>query len=62
MKAVWRAILLDPEARTVGSSSTSGKLREPVVRLANLMRAFNATFDQRPLHRHRPHRRPGDAR
>jgi uncharacterized protein (DUF1800 family) len=43
MKAVWRAILLDPEARTANSSPSFGKLREPVVRLANFMRAFNAT-------------------
>jgi uncharacterized protein (DUF1800 family) len=42
MKAVWKAILLDPEARNVSSSSTAGKVREPVVRLANFMRAFNA--------------------
>jgi len=43
MKAVWRAILLDPEARDTNSSSTYGKLREPVVRLGNFMRAFNAS-------------------
>jgi len=43
MKAVWRAILLDPEARMLSSSSSYGKVREPVVRLANFMRAFNAT-------------------
>jgi uncharacterized protein (DUF1800 family) len=43
MKAVWRAILLDPEARNTNSSSTYGKLREPVVRLGNFMRAFNAS-------------------
>ncbi len=43
MKAVWKAILLDPEARTVNTSPSYGKLREPVVRLANLLRAFNAT-------------------
>jgi uncharacterized protein (DUF1800 family) len=44
MKAVVRAILLDPEARsdTIAAGSGSGKLREPVVRLANWMRAFNA--------------------
>lgn len=43
MKAVWKAILLDSEARTVSSSTSAGKVREPVVRLANFMRAFNAT-------------------
>ncbi|HEV2611619.1 MAG TPA: DUF1800 domain-containing protein [Noviherbaspirillum sp.] len=44
MKAVIRAILLDPEARSdnVAAGPGSGKLREPVVRLANWMRAFNA--------------------
>ena len=43
MKAVWKAVLLDPEARTVSTSATAGKVREPVLRLANFMRAFNAT-------------------
>ena len=43
MKAVIKAVLLDPEARTVPTSSTAGKLREPVIRLANWMRAFHAT-------------------
>lgn len=45
MKAVIRAILTDPEARTDPDLSIAGqgKLREPVVRLANWMRAFNAT-------------------
>jgi uncharacterized protein (DUF1800 family) len=42
MKAVWRAILLDAEARTAGTGTADGKVREPVVRLANFMRAFNA--------------------
>jgi uncharacterized protein (DUF1800 family) len=42
MKAVWKAILLDPEARTVSTSTNAGKVREPVVRLGNFMRAFNA--------------------
>ncbi|MEM8955258.1 MAG: DUF1800 family protein [Verrucomicrobiota bacterium] len=56
MKAVLRAILLDPEARN-GSSlsdSTHGKLREPVVRHLHLARAFNisssnGTFRNVPL-------------
>ena len=45
MGAVVRAILTDPEARddTVISSPTFGKLREPVVRLAEWMRTFGAT-------------------
>ena len=42
MKAVWKAILLDPEARTASTSPTYGKVREPLIRLANLLRAFNA--------------------
>lgn len=44
MKAVIRAILLDPEARSDSTLAdpNAGKLREPVVRLANWMRAFNA--------------------
>jgi len=45
MAAVVRAILLDPEARdmTAVNSRTFGKVREPVIRLANWMRAFGAT-------------------
>jgi uncharacterized protein (DUF1800 family) len=42
MKAVIKAVLLDTEARNVSASNTSGKLREPVLRLANWMRAFHA--------------------
>lgn len=44
MKAVIKAILLDNEARslTVAAGNTFGKLREPVIRVANLARAFNA--------------------
>lgn len=43
MKAVIRAILLDPEARNANNTSTTdGKLREPVVRLVQWMRAFSA--------------------
>jgi uncharacterized protein (DUF1800 family) len=42
LKAVWKAILLDPEARTPGTAPSAGKVREPVVRLAHFMRAFNA--------------------
>jgi uncharacterized protein (DUF1800 family) len=38
MRAVVRAVLLDPEAAATGSAK---KLREPVLRLANWMRAFN---------------------
>ena len=43
MKAVVRAILMNPEARTV--TSTAGKLREPVLRLSALLRAFPFTSD-----------------
>jgi uncharacterized protein (DUF1800 family) len=41
MKAVWRAILLDPEARSYDASSASyGKVREPMLRLSHFLRAF----------------------
>lgn len=44
MKAVWRAILLDPEARNPNLASNSyGKVREPVLRLSHLLRTFKAT-------------------
>lgn len=44
LKAVIRAILLDSEARADfnAANDNASKLREPVVRLANWMRAFNA--------------------
>ena len=43
LAAVLKAVLLDPEAMRIGSTPGSGKLREPIIRLANWMRAFNAT-------------------
>jgi uncharacterized protein (DUF1800 family) len=43
MKAVIKAILLDTEARTVATGPGAGKLREPVLRLANTMRALDMT-------------------
>jgi uncharacterized protein (DUF1800 family) len=45
LKAVVQAILLDPEARTSSftTSASYGHEREPVIRLANLYRAFNAS-------------------
>lgn len=43
MKAVWRAVLLDQEARAEPTGTTGGKLREPVQRLANMFRAFDAS-------------------
>jgi uncharacterized protein (DUF1800 family) len=44
MKAVVRAILLDPDARDPMklSDATHGKLREPFLKAVNLARAFNA--------------------
>jgi uncharacterized protein (DUF1800 family) len=43
MGAVVKAILMDDEARTASSDITYGKLREPIVRMANWMRAFEVT-------------------
>jgi uncharacterized protein (DUF1800 family) len=43
MKAVLQAIFLDPEARTLTGSNSYGHEREPLVRLATLFRAFNAS-------------------
>ncbi len=45
MKAVLRAVLLEPEARGAAGLADPqfGKLREPVLRLAAWARAFNAT-------------------
>ena len=43
MKAVVKAVLLHPEARA--QSGTSGKLREPVLRLSAFLRAFPFTSD-----------------
>ncbi|MEO8526089.1 MAG: DUF1800 family protein [Caldimonas sp.] len=42
MASVWKAILLDPEARTVNTSPSYGKVREPLLRLSSMLRAFNA--------------------
>ncbi len=46
MKAVVRAILLDPEARTsrTNQPNSFGKLREPVLRFTHLHRAFGAVM------------------
>lgn len=41
MKAVITAVLADPDAMTIPTSNTAGKLREPVLRLSNWMRAFH---------------------
>jgi uncharacterized protein (DUF1800 family) len=47
MKAVVRAVLLDREARDDAAAADPGhgKLREPVLRLTALLRAFGATSD-----------------
>ncbi len=44
VKAIVRVILLDPEARdlALAATPTFGKQREPVIRFANLLRAFGA--------------------
>jgi uncharacterized protein (DUF1800 family) len=44
LKAVIRAILLDPEARDprVANDAVSGKMKEPYLRTINLARAFNS--------------------
>lgn len=48
MRAVLRAVLLDPEARdpNVANGATWGKLREPMVRFGHWMRAFDARSAQ----------------
>lgn len=45
LRAVLRAILLDPEARDMSAinNPTFGKLREPVIRLTHMLRACGAT-------------------
>lgn len=46
MRALIRAVLLDPDALApIGPGSTFGKLREPVVRYAALLRQLGATSD-----------------
>ena len=41
--AVVRAILLDPAARTSSNPDTGGKIKEPLLRLTQLFKAYNAT-------------------
>lgn len=43
LAAVVRALLLDTEARTLSTDAAYGKLREPILRLGNWMRAFEVT-------------------
>jgi uncharacterized protein (DUF1800 family) len=48
LRAVVRAVLLDPEARDAAAAmagTTAGKQREPVIRFANLLRALGAKAD-----------------
>jgi uncharacterized protein (DUF1800 family) len=40
--AVIKAILLDTEARSASTSATAGKLKEPLLRLTQVLRAYNA--------------------
>ncbi len=42
MTALWKAILLDQEARTANTSPNYGKVREPLLRLSGMLRAFGA--------------------
>jgi uncharacterized protein (DUF1800 family) len=43
MKAFWKAILLDPEARRLPTATTAGKLREPMIRALQWCRTFGGT-------------------
>jgi uncharacterized protein (DUF1800 family) len=43
LKAVWRAILTDTEARTLLNNTIAGKMREPMVRLTQIARTFNVS-------------------
>jgi uncharacterized protein (DUF1800 family) len=43
LKAVWRAVLTDTEARTLLNNTIAGKLREPIVRLTQIARTFNVS-------------------
>jgi uncharacterized protein (DUF1800 family) len=43
MKAFWKAVLLDPEARTLSSAPSAGKVREPMVRAVQWARTFGGT-------------------
>ena len=48
ISAVVRAVLLDPEARAADTSPGAGKLSEPILRLARLLRAFPSTPSSNP--------------
>ena len=43
LQAVWLAMLLDSEAKQMPTAASAGKLREPVVRLVQWGRTFQAT-------------------
>lgn len=43
LKAVWRAILTDTEARTLNTDPKGGKIREPMVRFVQFVRTFGHT-------------------
>jgi uncharacterized protein (DUF1800 family) len=43
MKAFWKALLLDPEARTLSTAPGAGKVREPMVRAVQWARTFGGT-------------------
>lgn len=45
LKAVWKAILTDTEARTLPTDDKSGKLREPMIRWIQWARLFNVSSD-----------------
>ncbi len=45
LAAVVRAILTDAEARSTAASESSGKLKEPILRLTQLWRAYGAQAD-----------------
>jgi uncharacterized protein (DUF1800 family) len=51
MKAVLAAILLDQEARDTPSNADFGRLKEPVLLITAMLRAFNATSDGEGLGR-----------
>lgn len=45
LAAVAKAILIDPEARPETPSETSGKIKEPLLRLTQLWRAYDASSE-----------------
>ena len=44
LKAVVRAILLDPEARNDTATPNQGRLKEPILQVCGLLRALNGSF------------------